>query len=95
MVMAACTSTVPQQAPEAAQSQVHRQITNKKQARIGAGTVSALLSYLRRSRVYPRYLAGCLWNSAFKKRFSKFENLKMSLCNGKIVGNSNSKFQIL
>ena len=27
-----------------------------------------------------------------KERFSKFENLKMSSCNRKIVGNSNSKF---
>ena len=27
-----------------------------------------------------------------KKRFSKFENLKLPLCNRKTVGNSNSKF---
>ena len=53
---------------------------NKKQARIGDGTVSELLSCLRRSRVYPRYLAGSLWNSAFKKtvfKNLKFENVVM------------------
>ena len=74
--------------------QVHRQIKSKA-GRCRGGPLTRQVAFCG-SYASPEHNQGT-WSVRCgilrsKKWFSKFENLKMSLCNRKTVGNSNSKF---